>query len=125
MSIIIDGEILPPRRKAKLGAATDPVIKGPKQTFDNRVDAPPPSSGAARAHQILNILTEAGQPLWGKIGHLPRTGDIVDALGLPRTKTTFASVSRSLARLERAGRIVSYAPAMATRGNGFHWAVKP
>ncbi|RUV94329.1 hypothetical protein EOA75_11790 [Mesorhizobium sp. M1A.F.Ca.IN.022.07.1.1] len=124
MSIIIDGEILPPRRKAKPGAATDAVIKGPKPTFDNRGDAPP-SSGAARAHQILNILTAAGQPQWGKIGHLPRTGDIVDALGLPRTKTAFASVSRSLARLERAGRIVSYAPAMATRGNGFHWAVKP
>lgn len=104
--IALDGEIIPP------------VIKGRKQTFDNRTAVSP------LQHHILNVLAAAGQPIGERIGHLPRTGDIVDALGWPRNKSSFASVSRSLKRLEQAARIVSYSPSVATRGNGFHYAVK-
>jgi hypothetical protein len=123
----IDGEIIPPGSKLKVGAPTvinrgvgnGPVNKGRKLTLANRHTISP------MQHQILNILIAAGQPIGEEIGHLPRTGDIVDALGWTRDKSSFASVSRSLKRLERAGRIVSYQPFIRTRGNGRHYAVKP
>lgn len=123
---ILEGEIIPPGSKLGVGtppvnkgAGTDTVIKIRKRNLDNRATI------CALQHQILNILTAAGQPKGEKIGHLPRTGEIVDALGWPRNKSSFASVSRSLRRLEQAERIVSYEPFLITRGKGRHYAVKP
>lgn len=124
--IVLDGEIIAPgsklgrgTRTVMKGVGTDTVIKVRKRNIANRVAISP------MQHQILNILTAAGQAVGDRIGHLPRTGDIVDALGLPRTKAAFASVSRSLSRLEKAGRIGIYDPLIATRGNGRHYGVKP
>ncbi|KQZ31600.1 hypothetical protein ASD50_15155 [Mesorhizobium sp. Root552] len=114
----IDGEIFLPGSKLGRGAGASPVNNIPKGKKVNRHALSPAQ------HQILNILTASGQPIGGKVGHLPRTGDIVDALGLPRTKVSFASVSRSLARLAAAGRIVGYSTSMATRGFGRHWGIK-
>lgn len=75
------------------------VSKIPNQNIDNRL--------SDLQRQILAVLATAGQPEpdgdYQRIGHLPRTGDIVDALGRRRDKAGFASVSRALARLERAG----------------------
>lgn len=123
---VLEGEILPPGSKLRRGAhpvikgaGSGPVIKVPKWNVVNRHLISP------MQHQILNILIAAGQPVGERIGHLPRTGDIVDALGMPRSKASFASVSRSLSRLETAGRIVSYEPFLKTRGMGRHYAVKP
>ena len=124
---ILEGEILPPGSKQSVGTptvinrgvGTGPVVKIRNRNVDNRPALSP------LQHQILNILTAAGQPIGEKIGHLPRTGEIVDALGWTRDKSSFASVSRSLRRLEGAGRIASYHHSIATRGNGRHYAVKP
>lgn len=125
---ILDGEIIPPGRRVGIKcaaadtannqrAASHPVGKIPKQNSVNR------NSISAMQHQILGILFSAGQPRGEKIGHLPRTGEIVDALGLPRSRAAFASVSRSLSRLEKAGRVVSYSPSINTRGRGRHYAL--
>ncbi|MGN6451314.1 MAG: hypothetical protein ACTHLK_22520 [Brucella intermedia] len=124
---ILEGEIILPGEKLRVGVypvknkgdATDTVKNIPKQNNVNR------ARPSALQYAIMNILTAAGQPIGEKIGHLPRTGDIVDALGLPKTNSSFASVSRSLSRMEKAGRIVGYTPYLSTRGNGRHWGVKP
>jgi len=124
---ILDGEILAPGSQLGSGAATvikqrtatSPVKKVRKQNFTNRHTISPVQ------HQILNLLAAAGQPVGDRIGHLPRTGDIVDALGLPRTKSAFASVSRSLSRLVTAGKVIGYEPSITTRGKGRHYGLKP
>jgi hypothetical protein len=100
---------------AKLAVAADPVINIPNQNIDNQ------RSGMQR--RILAYLATVGQPLGERIGHLPRTGDVVDNLGLSRDKAGFASVSRSLARLNAAGLIEAYHPSFCTRGKGVHWAL--
>lgn len=113
---VIEGEILS-RGARHPSAAKAPVIKVPKQNLDNRL--------STMQVALLANLRSAGQPIGEKIGHLPRTGDMVDALGLPRDKKSYASISRSLDRLRKAGMVVAYSPSIATRGNGNHWAVKP
>jgi hypothetical protein len=130
--MIIEGEIIarsrdqvwrvdaPPVNKSK-GVGADPVNKVADHNRVNRKR----TSASIMQHMILNVLHDAGQPIDDRIGHLPRTGDIIDMLGLPRTKSSFASVSRSLARMETAGWIVSYRALVKTRGNGRHYAVKP
>jgi hypothetical protein len=50
--------------------------------FDNRF---------TRQQAILAYLATVGQPRGTYIGHLPRTGDVVAALGLPKDKRSFAS----------------------------------
>lgn len=72
---------------------------------------------------ILNYLATTGQPIGDRIGHLPRTGDIVDSVSRQRDKSGFASVSRSLRRLAAAGVIVAYSPYFYTKGKGLHWAL--
>lgn len=125
--IVLEGEIILPGEQLRVGvhpvknkgAATDTVKNIPKQKVFNRVQP------SIMQHQIMNILTAAGHPIGEKIGHLPRTGEIIEALGLPRTNSSYASVSRSLSRLEKAGRIVGYTPYIGTPGKGRHWGVKP
>ena len=73
---------------------------------------------------ILQHLGTFGEVKDGRIGHLPRTGDIVDALGRPRTNSAFASVSRSLARLRKLGLVDAYLPSIQTRGSGAHWSLR-
>ena len=90
------------------------VIKIPKQIIDNR---------SAMQRRILAYLATTGHIVGERIGHLPRTGDVIDHLLMRRDKLGFASVSRSLARLRAAGLIVAYCPNLCTRGNGVHWAL--
>jgi hypothetical protein len=78
-------------------------------TIDNRLTRP---------DQILAYLATVGQPRGNSIGHLPRTGDIIAALGLPRTRASYASVSRSLARLCKAGKVDCYSGEIYIPGKG-------
>ncbi|MBP1297459.1 hypothetical protein [Bradyrhizobium elkanii] len=94
-----------------------PVISVPGQNIDNR------SRLSGMQKRILVYLASTGQPHGDRIGHLPRTGDVVDQLGMRRDKAGFASVSRSLSRLNAAGLIDAYYPCLATRGMGAHWAL--
>lgn len=96
---------------------SDPVIKNPKPNIDNRVLSPLQQS-------ILAFLAAKWQPIGDRIGHLPRTGDVVHGVSRRRDKAGFASVSRALARLERAGLINAYVPGLQTRGKGYHWAMR-
>ena len=94
------------------------VSKLSDQNIDNR-------ALSDMQRRILKYLATAGQPVGDLIGHLPRTGDVVDHIGMRRDKAGFASVSRSLARLRLSGLIMAYHPSLATRGNGSHWALPP
>lgn len=75
--------------------------------------------------QILDVMRDrqAYRPRTEYIGNLPRTGQIIDALDRPRTPSSYASVSRALARLEKAGLVVSYLASMATQGKGRAYAL--
>jgi hypothetical protein len=68
---------------------------------------------------ILEILATKG-PVTDQTHYfdMMRTGAIIDALGRPRTKAAFASVSRSLNRLYRAGLIVACYCNFSTVGDG-------
>jgi len=90
------------------------VSKGPQKTLDNRF---------AMQRAILAYLATVGQPRGDYIGHLPRTGDIVDALGYPRNKAGFASVSRSLARLCEAGKVEAHYGSICTPGKGARYCL--
>lgn len=79
----------------------------------------------AMQRAILAYLATVGQPRGNYIGHLPRTGDIVDALGYTRGKSGFASVSRSLARLCKAGKVNACYAALCTRGKGARYCLAP
>ncbi len=91
-----------------------PVINVPQQNLANRRDL---------QTAILEYLATMGGPEGDRIGHLPRTGDVVDAVGRQRDNAGFATVSRSLARLRRDGRVVAFQPSLLTRGKGFFWAL--
>jgi hypothetical protein len=90
------------------------VSKVRNENIDNRF---------AMQRAILAYLATVGQPRGDYIGHLPRTGDIVDGLGYARDKAGFASVSRSLARLCKAGKVDAYLPQLRTRGNGARYCL--
>lgn len=91
------------------------VSKVQNRNIDNRL--------SPLQRQILDYLAHVGQPIGDRIGHLPRTGDVVDAVGRPRDKGNFASVSRALRRLCAAGLVNAYVPALRTRGKGLHWSL--
>lgn len=74
--------------------------------------------------EILRHLATCSGPMGNRIGHMPRTGDIIDAIGRPRTNSSFASVSRSLGRLQAAGLIDAYRAELCTRGDGAHWSLR-
>jgi hypothetical protein len=61
-----------------------------------------------------NAPRSARPPRGSYIGHLPGIGDVVDALGYPRDKAGFASVSRSLARLCKASEVTAKHEARAS-----------
>lgn len=86
----------------------------------------------AMQRAILSFLATVGQPIPDpayaadarKIGHLPTNGDVVDALGYPRTKVSSASVSRSLRRLRKAGKIEAHHSIVYIRGKGARYSLK-
>lgn len=94
-----------------------PVIKVSHENIDNR------SSQMQAA--ILEILADrrAFPPSSSFIGDLPRTGDIVDALGRDRDKAGYASVSRSLNRLWKAGKVHAYSATLYIKGKGYRWSL--
>jgi hypothetical protein len=50
---------------------------------------------------------------------------VITALGLPRTPQSYASVSRSLARLRKAGAVVAYDGEVLSQGRGYRYALPP
>jgi hypothetical protein len=92
----------------------------PDQNLDNR-------KLSALQRAALAFLATQGQPTpcgegMVSIGHLPCTGDVVDALSRQRDKAGFASVSRALMRLWHRGLVDAYTGQVAARGRGFRWA---
>jgi hypothetical protein len=81
--------------------------------------------------EILAYLVTAPQPVPRGDGlltayHLPRTGDIIDALGRERTAANFAAVSRAMWRLQTRGLINSYQAQLCHwRGKGSGYAINP
>ncbi|MCD2183316.1 hypothetical protein [Rhizobium sp. GN54] len=112
----IEPEFILPGDRARMGAGAS-VINVPERKVDNRL--------SEMQVNILSVMRAFPAPTGCKIGHLPTTGDIVDALGLPRNKATFASVSRSLARLDRAGKLASWQAEISIRGRGNRWSLPP
>lgn len=92
------------------------VINVPLKNIDNRR-----TSDLQR--QILHHLETVQGPSGGYIGHLPRTGDLVDAVGRQRGKAGFASVSRALSRLCRDGLVERYVAEVCIRGRGYRYAL--
>jgi len=74
--------------------------------------------------EIMGYLANCDGPIGNRIGHLPRTGDIIDAIGRLRTNASFAAVSRSLARLAANGLVDAYHAELRTRGDGSHWSLR-
>jgi len=81
--------------------------------------------------EILAHLVTAPQPVPRGDGlltayHLPRTGDIIDALGRERTAANFAAVSKAMLRLQGRGLINSYQAVVCHwRGKGSGYAINP
>ena len=73
--------------------------------------------------EIMDYLANFDGPIGNRIGHLPRTGDIIDGIGRARTNASFAAVSRSLARLHANGLVDAYHAELCTRGNGARWSL--
>jgi hypothetical protein len=91
-----------------------PVNNISRRNIDNRFEV---------QRRILAYLATVEPPRGGYIGNLPGTGEVVDALGLPRNKCSYASVSRSLARLCASGKVERYYTERAGQGKGARWAL--
>jgi hypothetical protein len=93
--------------------------KGTKQNIVSRL------SGVQK--EILSYLATTPQPeVLGdgyRIHHLPRTGNIIDALGRPRTSSNYTAISKALKRLEERGLVSSYQSEAAHRGKGLAYAL--
>ena len=72
-----------------------------------------------RQLQLLYLL-----PQWPD-GPFPFTSDLVMQLGLPKTASNMASVCRSLARLQKRGRVVAISGQIQLRGRALRWARAP
>jgi DNA-binding MarR family transcriptional regulator len=72
---------------------------------------------------ILRHLATRRSAKGGCIGHLPTTGGVIQAIGGQRDRVSYASVSRSLGRLNRAGLVDSYLSEVAIRGRGYRYAI--
>jgi hypothetical protein len=83
--------------------------------------------------EILAYLITAPQPLhepneYGTYNttYVPRTGDIISALGRKRTPSNYAVVSRALRRLQARGLInVFHSAVFYRQGKGCAYAVNP
>lgn len=95
---------------------TDPVNKVLVDNVFNRL--------SPMQREIMDYLANFDGPIGNRIGHLPRTGDIIDGIGRARTNASFAAVSRSLSRLRAAGLIDAYDTELRTRGDGSHWSLR-
>lgn len=62
---------------------------------------------------------------WGAeyIGHLPTSGQILEALGRDRTNANYAAVSKALRRLEERRLIVSHRSQLWLRGKALRYAL--
>lgn len=58
-----------------------------------------------------------------RTGKFMVTGDIIDALGLPRKPAVYASVSRALGRLCSRGMVLVYQPNLLRPGKGFGYGL--
>lgn len=67
---------------------------------------------------ILSILEQKKDA-----GEFVVTGVIIDALGLKRTPTAYASVSRTMSRLCSRGLVELYQPSMYRQGKGFGYGL--
>jgi hypothetical protein len=76
-----------------------------------------------QAEAILAFLKKFAPVTGDYIGHLPTTGDIVDAIGRERNNASFASVSRTLRRLEAAGKIAAYQSTLCIIGKGYRYGL--
>lgn len=90
------------------------VINVPHQDIDNRL------SGVQI--RIVEILSGLQKPT-DCIGHLPTTGEMVERLGLPRTRSNVASVARSLSRLQRIGILAAWRGEIYMPGKAFRWSL--
>lgn len=72
---------------------------------------------------ILRYLAGIPIPTDSYIGNLPRTGDIIEAIGRARTPQAYSAVSRALHRLESRGLISSYASYLCIPGKGRRYAL--
>lgn len=98
----------------------DAAIKILDQNIDNRL--------SELQRRILGILPLEPQPLDGELplGGLPFVRDVIAALGLKRTRSATASVSRALERLERRGLVSSYRGVLYVPGKALRFArIKP
>lgn len=75
--------------------------------------------------EILANLATFSQPIGTYIGNLPRTGDIIDALGRDRTASNYAVISRALTRLCSRGLISAFHGEIYSQGKGFRYAINP
>ena len=78
--------------------------------------------------QVLQAVPENLRPngdAWGHsyIGHLPTTGDIIEALGRSRENKNYAAVSKALMRLEARGLLSSYGSIVRLRGDARRYAL--
>lgn len=91
--------------------------KIPNRNIDNRL--------SPLQLEILCYLSsiQAHGCIDGRIGHLPRTGAVVEGVGRHKDKAGYASVSRSLKRLMQSGHIAGYYSQLCTRGKGMHYAL--
>src|SRR5689334_7475553 len=113
---MIGARTMQSRDTIAIALGADQVINTPKQNIDNRL--------SRLQRDVLAYLATVGQPQGDRIGHLPRTGEVVDAIGRNRDKASFTAVSRALSRLEKAGLVAAHRPSIATRGKGSHWALQ-
>lgn len=91
----------------------------PHRNADNRL--------SPMQREIIAFLRSIGavRPASERIGHLPRTGQIVAGIGREGDSAALASVSRSLKRLRLMGIVEAYSPSIRTRGMGMHYALAP
>jgi DNA-binding MarR family transcriptional regulator len=79
----------------------------------------PPLSPMQR--EILAVLQPA--PGGSSLRGMPGTGEIITAIGRQRDPKHFASVSRSLARLVKAGLVVAWHAELCLPGRGSRYAL--
>jgi hypothetical protein len=95
--------------------ATEPVNKTQTLQLDNRLEMQRRILAYLRTRDKYNVIHG---------GDMPSTGNVVDALGMPRTKSSFASVSRSLrSRLVIAGKVETYRAMCNLQGKGLRYCL--
>jgi len=112
----------------------DPVNNIPGENLVNRPPADPVNK-VARAdlvnrlspmqRAIINALDPMPEPAGGYISlkGMPTTGGVIERIGRLREPKSYASVSRSLERLVRAGLVEACSGQLCIQGRGFRYAL--